>query len=273
MKDKIDLALKLKQRVLAKNISLYSLKGLPPEIYNNLQSYLQNALIIYKGNLVQSKIEALSDNTFAIYHTNNLHLKPRELILVIIPFGSVRYVFLCQVINIGDNFYEVTIIEPRSEERIPLKKKIPAFLSLIPEDFIREILNTNRFFLLRESNISLDNYKTLNEFHIYDLVLDSNNMISEKFKKYIQKTLYFGELRDLSRGGCGIKCQGKIHFEDDFGIFYVKFNLILERTIKFALFCHLRNISYHDGFSVFHLAYLTELKPELWGLIKEDLLR
>lgn len=272
MKDKIDLALKIKERVISKNVSLNSIKGLPDLVYNNLEYYLQNAIIIHKGTVNRAKLEVVSEKVLLIHNLNNLQLKLQEIIIVVLPVSLTKYIFFCKVINIHEYGYEVFILDPRSDERLSLKEKTPAFLSLIPKEFIREILESNKYFLLRESNISPENYNLLTEFHIYDLILDNKYMLSENFKKYINKILYFGELKDLSRGGCGIKCQGKIKIEDEFGLFYVKFNLQLKRQIKFALFSHLRNISFQNEYSVFHFAFLNEIKPVIWNLIREELL-
>lgn len=273
MKDRIDLALKIKERVISKNISLNSIKGLPDSVYNNLQHHLQNAIIIYKGTVSRARLEVLSERAFLLCNFSYSQLNLQEIIIVVLPVGSTRYVFVCKVNSVNGDCYEISILDPRSDERIVLGEKTPAFLSLIPKEFIKRVLESNEYLLLRESNISPENYNSLTEFHVYDLILDSKHMLSENFKKYINKILYFGDLKDISRGGCGIKCQGIINFEDEFGIFYIKFNFNFQfkKQIKFGLLSHLRNISFYDGYTTFHFAFLKEIKPEIWNLLRNDL--
>lgn len=163
MTDKIDLALKIKERVISRNISLNSLKGLPEQVINNLQYYLQNVIILHRGIVSRAKIEVISEKILQIHNLKNLQLKPQEIIIIVLPYELIKYVFFCKVINIYDNYYEVFILDPRSDERIILKDKTPAFLSLIPKEFIKNILDNNEYFLLRESNISSENYHSLTE--------------------------------------------------------------------------------------------------------------
>lgn len=271
MKEKINLASKIKDRVLVKNLSLNSLKKLPPEIFNKLSDLLKNFMLLHEGKLYKPEVRIIDEKTLLLKPEGLPVLNNNEVLLLILPFSEIRYIFIAKVTNIEHNGYTVTFMDPRSEERLPIEQKIPAFLSLIPQQFIRELIQNPAYQLLRESNATVDNYHLLEEIHIYDLILDDNHHVEEKFKKFIQKTLFVGEILDISKGGLAVKIPSKVQLDDEFNVFYVKFTFSQPKILKFALFSHLRNISQLEGGTIFHFSFLTGLNPELWNLIKGDL--
>lgn len=271
MKEKINLASKIKERVLVKNLSLNSLKKLPPEIFNKLSDLLKNFMLLHEGKLYKPEVRIIDEKTLLLKPEGLPVLNNNEVLLLILPFSEIRYIFIAKVTNIDHNGYTVTFMDPRSEDRLPIEQKIPAFLSLIPQQFIRELIQNPAYQLLRESNATVDNYHLLEEIYVYDLILDTNYHVDEKFKKFIQKTLFVGEILNISKSGLAVKVPSKVQWDDEFNIFYVKFNFSQPKILKFALFSHLRNISHSGENNVFHFSFLTGLNPDLWKLIKVDL--
>lgn len=271
MKEKINLANKIKERLLVKNYSLNSLNKLPSEIYQKLPNLIKKFLLLYQGKLYTPEIQILNEKTLILKPEGLPALKAEEVLLLILPFSEIRYIFIAKVLSSDEKGYMVTFLDPRCDERLNLNKKVPAFLSLIPQQFIRELLQNPKYQLLRESNATRENYNLLSEIHIYDLILDEKHHVEEKFKKFIQKTLFVGEIIDISKGGMAIKIPGNFNLEDEFKVFYVKFNISSSKVLKFALFSHLRNISHLEGGTSFHLSFLTGLNSDLWNLIKADL--
>jgi hypothetical protein len=271
MKEKISLATKLKERVLIKNFPLMSLNKLPSEIYKNLSVFVKNFLILYQGNLLKPQLEVISDTSLFIHKEPNLpDFKDGEILLLVLPFSQTRYVFQVKVVESQETGWKVEIVDPRTDERIPIKKKIPIFFSYINPQYVQSLIQDPEYQLLRESNFSVDTLPDLEEVHLYDLILNANHNIDENFKKLIQKTFLVGELVNISRGGLSAKTPGQLNISDDFGVFYVKFNLPLSnRIFKFALFSHLRNIVNREGFTVFHLSYITSLREEFWRVLKD----
>jgi len=197
-----------------------------------------------------------------------------ELALLILPFSKVRYIFEAKIKEEREDGYLAEILDPRNDERISIKGHIPVFFSYTPEKYVQKLLHKAEYYLLRETNFTIEAYSTLNEVYLYDLIITSTHTIDEEFKKLIQKTFLVGELVDLSKGGLCVRAQGEINISDEFGVFYLKFNLSTSsKTLKFALFAHLRNVSFREGYTYFHFAHLVEFRKEFWDLIKEDLVK
>lgn len=273
MKEKINIAAKIKERVLVKNFSLMSLDKLPSDIYKNLPTFLNNFLLLYGNNFYKPKLEIISDKTLLLPKEQELpDLKKGEAFLLILPFPQVRYVFQVKVVEANELGYTIEILDPRTDERIFIKNKVPIFFSYITPQYVQALVQNPEYQLLRETNFTLESFSTLEEIHFYDLVLNANHNIDENFKKLIQKTFLVGEIVNLSKGGLSAKSQTQVNIVDDFGIFYIKFNLQISKQIfKFALFAHLRKLDFRDGFTFFHMAYLRELTEEFWNQLKNIL--
>lgn len=228
-------------------------------------------MLLHEGKLYKPEVIIIDEKTLLLKPEGLPALNNNEVLLLILPFSEIRYIFIAKVTDIDQNGYIVNFMDPRSEERLSIEQKVPVFLSLIPEHFIRELLQSHEYQLLRESNATVDNYHLLEEIHIYDLILDDNHNVEEKFKKFIQKTLFVGEILDISKGGLAVKIPSKVQLDDEFNVFYLKFTFPRPKILKFALFSHLRNISQLKGGTVFHFSYLTGLNPGLWNLIRRDL--
>jgi hypothetical protein len=66
MKEKIDISLKIKERVLFRNLSLFSLDKLPGEIYKNLSQLKRNFLLLYDQKIYKPEIDILSPRKILI---------------------------------------------------------------------------------------------------------------------------------------------------------------------------------------------------------------
>lgn len=275
MKEKIDIALKIKERVLVRNFSLFSLDKLPPDIYKNLNNLKKNFLLLYAQKFYKPEIDILSPRKILIKKSSEIpSFQIGELGILILPFSNVRYVFQLKITEENEEGFIGDIIDPRYDERIPVKIHVPVFFSFITPKYVQNLLNNPGFQLLRETNFSQDSYQTLNEIHIYDLIIDENHNIDEEFKKLIQKTFLVGELVDISMGGLSAKAMGQVNISDEFGVFYLKCNITLpNKVLKLALFAHLRDLSFRENFTYFHFSYLSSLKRELWGVLRGDLLK
>ncbi|PMP63559.1 MAG: hypothetical protein C0197_02345 [Caldimicrobium thiodismutans] len=275
MKEKVDIALKIKERVLIRNITLFSLDKLPEEIYNKLPHLKRNFLLLYDQKLHKPEIDILSPRKILIKKNKELPtFQKGDLCLLILPLSKARYVFQVKITEENEDGFIGEFVDPRSDERIAIKSNIPVFVSFITPKFVQTILNYLGYQLLRETNFSPDSYQDLREIHLYDLIINENHNIDEEFKKLIQKTFLVGELVNISKGGLSVRTKGRINITDEFGVFYLKFDIHLKaKSFKFALFAHLRNISFKEDFTYLHLAFLSSLKREFWEVLKEELLK
>jgi len=98
MKDKIDLALKIKERVLYKNLLLYSFEKLPQEILNNLSYWKNQFLLLKEQNFYKVSLEILNSKELLIKKEGTLPpFQKGELVLLILPFSKVRYIFKAKI--------------------------------------------------------------------------------------------------------------------------------------------------------------------------------
>ncbi len=273
MKEKISLALKLKERILIKNFSLNSLKRLPPEIYKRLPQLLNNFLLLYKAQTYKPELQILSDSKFQVKKTGNLpSFRAGEILILILPFPDKRFIFQTQIVEENESGYILEILDPRAEERVPIKENMPVFFYLFSNQYIQELIQKPEYQLFRESNFSEENFDTLEELHLHDLILNENHNIDENFKKLIRRPLFVGNVVDISRAGICASTSGHIKFDDPFNLFYLNFNLPLQnKIIKFGLFCHLRDTSYASEKTFFHFSFLVSMREDFWKIIKEHL--
>lgn len=270
MKEKISFALKLKERVLFKNLSLKSFELLPEGIYKNLSHYLKNFLLLYKANIYKPELQILTDSSALLKKSEKLPpFKIGELLLLILPFPDKKFIFQCKVIEYKEEGFLLKILDPRAEERIKFKGEIPIFLYFIPPAYIQQLLQNEELQLLRESNFSEETFKDLPEIHIYDLVLNERHSIDDSFKKLLKNSLLIGSLVDISRSGICLSHTGQIKIEDPFKVFYINVTLSKsDKQIKLGLFCHLRDLSYREGKTFFHFTFLISLREEIWKVLK-----
>ncbi len=271
MREKINLASKIKERVLISNNSLISLDKLPSEIYQNLLHFSKNFLLLYKQNIYKPHLEIVSDKEILLFKKESIpDFKVSEVLLLILPFPNVRYIFQCKVKEVNERGYLVEILDPREDERISLSERRPLFISHIPFNYVQKILQDPGYQLLRETNFSLEDLDNLEEAHIYDLILNSSHNIDETFKKLIQKTLLVGEVINLAKGGIAGRFSGTLRFTDEFNIFYLKFELIIkEKVFKFGILSHLKGETVQDGTTSLSFIFIRGLKKEFWDILKE----
>lgn len=275
MKERIDIATKIKERVLIRNLTLYSLEKLPSDIYKNIERLKTNFLLLYNQKFYKPHLVILTPRKILIKKDSEIpSLQKGELALLILPFSNTRYVFQIKITEENEEGFIGEIIDPRYGERITIKLQVPTFFSFITPKFVQNLLTQPGYQLLRESNFLPESYPTLKEIHLYDLIIDERHNIEDEFKSLIQKTFLVGELVDLSMEGLCAKAKGEIKISDDLGVFYIKFNLPLpEKMVKFALFTHLRNLTFREGYTYFHLTFLVSLRKEFWEALRADLLR
>lgn len=275
MKEKISLSIKLKERVLSKNIALNSLNRLPKEVYQKLPYLLNNFLLLYNLNIYKPEMKILSDKTLFLKKTEALpNFSEAEILLLILPLSDIRYILQTKVLEVRDEGYLLEIQDPRTEERILIKGSQAAFLYFIPPQYIQVLIQNPDYHLLRETNfIPRDNDSSseqLEEIHMYDLILDATHRIDETFRKLLHKTFLVGRVIDLSKGGACVETSGRIKLDSQINLFYLSFSLpLLQRECKLGLFSQLKDISYREEKTRFHLAFLVELHKNFWEFIKK----
>lgn len=277
MKEKISLSLKLKERVLTKNISLNSLSRLPQDIYKKLPNLLNNFLLVYSLNIYKPELKILSDEKLLLKRVENLpYFNEKEILLLILPFSETRFIFQTKILEETPEGYILEIQDPRTEERITLKSAPPVFLYFISSQYVQALIKNPDYHLLRETNFMPDNVEPnveLEEIHVYDLIIDSTHKIDETFRKILHKPFLVGKLKDFSKGGACIEAAGRINLDSQINLFYINFGFpLLQKECKLGLFCQLKDLSYKDEKTYFHLAFLVELHKNFWDFIKRLLI-
>ena len=273
MTEKLSFALKLRERLSGRNLSLNSFSKLPKPTLDLLKSGGLKPLLIYEKNIYPVQILILDDHTFSIKKEGLPKLQPFEVFLLVVPQGDVRYIFQARLSKEEGQDYIVSILDPRSEPRLSMPKPIPSFLSFMPPAYVNKLLQNEYYYLMRETNFSSEvDFISKKEVYVYDLVLDERSMIDEEFKKHVQRVFLTGILKDLSRSGACVTTKGRINIAEDTLVFYLRFEVpTKERLLKFALFSLLKDVSYHEDNTSLHFNYLTSLKPETWALIEKEL--
>ena len=273
MTEKLSFALKLRERLSGRNLSLNSFSKLPKPTLDLLKSGGLKPLLIYEKNIYPVQILILDDHTFSLKNEGLPKLQPFEVFLLVVPQGDVRYIFQARLSKEEGQNYIVSVLDPRSEPRLSMPKPIPSFLSFIPPAYVNKLLQNEYYYLMRETNFSSEvDFISKKEVYVYDLVLDERSMIDEEFKKHMQRVFLTGILKDLSRSGACVTTKGRINIAEDTLVFYLRFEVpTKERLLKFALFSLLKDVSYHEDNTSLHFNYLTSLKPETWALIEKEL--
>jgi hypothetical protein len=273
MTEKLSFSLKLRERLSGRNLSLNSFSKLPANILDLLKSGRLKPLLVYQKNIYPVQILILDNHTFSLNKEGLPSLQPFEVFLLVIPQGDVRYIFQARLSKEEGQNYIVSILDPRSEPRLPIIKSVPAFISFIPSTYVNKLLQNEHYYLMREVNFSSEvDFISKKEIYIYDLVLDEKSMVDEEFKKHVQRVFLTGILKDLSRSGACVTTKGRINIAEDTLVFYLRFEVpTKERLIKFALFSLLRDVTYQEDNTTLHFNFLTNLKPEAWALIEKEL--
>jgi len=273
MTERLSFALKLRERLSGRNLSLNSFSKLPKPTLDLLKSGGLKPLLIYEKNIYPVQILILDDHTFSLKKEGLPKLQPFEVFLLVVPQGDVRYIFQARLSKEEGQNYIVSILDPRSEPRLSMPKPIPSFLSFMPPAYVNKLLQNEYYYLMRETNFSSEvDFISKKEVYVYDLVLDERSRIDEEFKKHVQRIFLTGILKDLSRSGACVTTKGRINIAEETLVFYLRFEVpTKERLLKFALFSLLRDVSYHEDNTNLHFYYLTSLKPETWALIEKEL--
>jgi hypothetical protein len=273
MVEKLSFSLKLRERLSGRNLSLNSFSKLPANTLDLLKSGGLKPLLVYQKNIYPVQILILDDHTFSLNKEGLPSLQPFEVFLLVIPQGDVRYIFQARLSKEEGQNYIVSILDPRSEPRVPITKSVPAFISFIPPAYVNKLLQNEHYYLMREVNFSSEvDFISKKEVYIYDFVLDEKSRVDEEFKKHVQRVFLTGILKDLSRSGACVMTKGRINIAEDTLIFYLRFEVpTKERLIKFALFSLLRDVTYQEDNTTLHFNFLTSLKPEAWALIEKEL--
>ncbi len=273
MTEKLSLSLKLRERLSGKNLTLNSFSKLPKPTLDLLKSGGLKPLLVYQRNIYPVQILILDDQTFSLNKEGLPKLQPFEVFLLVVPQGDVRYIFQARLSKEEGQTYIASILDPRSEPRLPIPKPVPSFLSFIPPAYVNKLLQNEHYYLMRETNFSSEaDFISKKEVYIYDLVLDERSMIDEEFKKHVQRIFLTGILKNISRSGACVTTKGRVNIAEDTLVFYLRFEVpTKERILKFALFSLLRDVTSHEDNTDFHFSYLTSLKPEAWALIEREL--
>uniref|UniRef100_A0A7V5XHK4 Uncharacterized protein n=1 Tax=Thermodesulfobacterium geofontis TaxID=1295609 RepID=A0A7V5XHK4_9BACT len=183
--EKISLTNKIKTSILTRNIQLGSLNYLPDSLKVDLNKTLKGALIFHKQNLLKGNLKVLNKGEIFIDKEPGIpEFSEGDLVIIILPQPNIRYVFQTVVKEKLPDGYKLGILNPRYDKRLVLKTVVPAFVTYLnPNLFISFI--ENEYYLIRNSNFSLEDASQLKEIQFYDLIFNEKNQIDEEFKKAI----------------------------------------------------------------------------------------
>ena len=181
--EKISLTNKIKTSILTRNIQLGSLNYLPASLKVDLNKTLKGALIFHKQNLLKGNLKVLNKGEIFIDKEPGIpEFSEGDLVIIILPQPNIRYVFQTVVKEKLPDGYKLGILNPRYDKRLILKTVVPAFVTYLkPNLFISFI--ENEYYLIRNSNFSLEDASQLKELQFYDLIFNEKNQIDEEFKK------------------------------------------------------------------------------------------
>lgn len=270
--DKISLTKKIQASVLTRNIQLGSLNYLPTPLKIDLNKTLQGALIFYQQNLLKRTLKVLNEREiFLNKEPGMIEFLKGDLVLIIIPQNKIKYIFQTTVEEVLPDGYKLKILNPRHDKRLTLNTSVPVFISYINHSLFLNFIQ-NEYYLIRNSNFSLEKASELDDLQFYDLVFDEKNQIDEEFKKAINTYQIMGEMVDISSGGVCIKTYNIVQIPENVHLFHTKFEISVQnKSIKAGLLCHLRNTRFEEINTFLHMAFLLPFKPEVWKRIEEIL--
>lgn len=271
--EKIELSSKIKISVLSRNVQLASLKYLPIPLRVDLDRTLKNAIVFHKQNIIKNSLKVLNEKEIILEKTQDLpEFTKGELILIILPYNEeIRFIFQTVVEEILPEGYKLKILSPRHDKRLILKTPIPVFVSYISHSLFFNFLQKN-YYLVRNTNFSLENVSELKDLEFYDLIFDEKNQLNEEFKKVINKYHIQGELVDISSSGLCVKAMSIIQIPENTHLLYTKFEISSQNgSIKSGLLCHLRSHRIEGNKTFLHMAFLLTFKPEIWQKLEEIL--
>uniref|UniRef100_A0A7V4N376 PilZ domain-containing protein n=1 Tax=Thermodesulfobacterium geofontis TaxID=1295609 RepID=A0A7V4N376_9BACT len=270
--EKISLTNKIKTSILIRNIQLGSLNYLPDPLKVDLNKALKDALIFHKQNLLKGTLKALNERE--IFFNKDVEIpefSEGDLVIIIIPQSNRRYVFQTIVKENLSDGYKLRILSPRHDKRLILKTIVPIFITYLNPSLFTNFIESE-YYLIRNSNFSLEDVSQLNELQFYDIIFNEKNQIDEEFKKSINTYQVQGEIVDISSGGLCVKTPVILQIPENIHLVYTKFEIVAEnKNIKSGLLCDLRNIRFEGITTFLHMAFLISFKPEVWKKIEEIL--
>lgn len=272
MPEKIKLPSYLRQTLYKRNLQINSFDKLPKPIRDEVFFKKKEILSFHQGQLFKVLIEEGAGKEIKItFLDNKPQIKPNESLVLVVPTPKERYVLQGKVEEVVDDCkVKLTILNPRIDKRFEIFREEAVFLSFLPISFF-EALFLGKYFLLRDTNISRENFEKISKGYVYDLIIDQSENIVHEFSKILKTSALLTFLKDISKGGACVFAKKALSFDWHVLPIYLRgsINLSDEKSLNLGLLGMTRHIRIEDSQTFFHITWSRPLPEEIFEFIKK----
>ncbi len=273
MPEKIRLPAYLKQALYKRNLQINSLKKLPTPILGKVLEKKLPVLAFHDGQPYKAFVEDSHQEDFKSFWIHFWetpeHLTPGENLVLVIATPKERFVLQGLIKEKKASQVLFSTVDPRTEERLVYPKPEPVFLSFLPLPLFEGLLS-ERYFLLRDTNIPKEGAPELKKAYVYDLIIDQQENVAEEFSRILKNPGQVGFLKDISRGGAGVSCPKEPAVKESQPL-YLRGTLQLPSGVNFnlGLIGLLRGRHKKEGQTFLHIMWARPLPSEVYLFLKE----
>jgi len=271
MPEKIKVPSYLRQSLYKRNLQLNSFDKLPKSLREDVLSKKKPVLAFHEGKPFKALVEEGAGKKLKIAFLEKVpHLKAPENLVLVLSTPKDRYVFQGRIEEIDeDQKIKLTLNNPRAEERLEIAREEAVFISFLPNSLF-EALFSERYFLLRDTNISRGIIENLKQGYVYDLIIDQNENLVDEFSKILKTSGLATFLKDISRGGACVFTKKVYSFEGHVVPLYLRGSVqgSQEKSFNLGLVGMTREIRVEGLRTYFHIRWLKPLPEEVLAFMK-----
>ena len=268
MPEKILLPAYLRETLYRKNIQVRGIRELPQDLRDEILSGRKTVLVFSSGKVFPAQVIKAVDKAALIRFTGPVPpVKPPENILLVVSSPTTRYVFQALVRAVEKGIFQVQFLEPRVEERLVPPGERAVFFTPLPLSLFEPLLS-GRYFLLRDTNLSPEGVRDLEQGYVYDLIIDDTDNVVGEFERLMSSPGKIFTLRDISRGGACIYMNRVFSPEKEAFPLYLRGTLEGRgRTFNFGLLGITRRVRIEGNRTYFHIMWVQRLRPFIFEFI------
>ncbi|OAQ21786.1 hypothetical protein [Thermosulfurimonas dismutans] len=271
MPEKIRLPSYLRQTLYKRNLQINSFDKLPRPIRAEVLFKKKEILAFHQGKPFKALVEEGAGKELKIaFSEDKPTIKPNENLVLVVATPKERYVLQGKVEEVVDDHkVKLAITNPRMEERLEIPREEAVFISFLPISLF-EALFSERYFLLRDTNISKETFEIVNKGYVYDLIIDQNENVVDEFSEILKTSGLVTFLKDISRGGACVFAKKVLSFDWHVLPIYLRgsINVSDEKGFTLGLVGMTRQIRVEGSQTFFHIMWARPLPEEVFAFIK-----
>ena len=152
----IEISKQIKDLVNRSNVQIHALDALAPTVRNRFIFGKQPVLVMLGQHAAKAKLHDLGDGRVSVESPDfPPYLKPGGRVVVVLPAGDTRYVLQANIEKLFPGVLELTISDPRSDERFRADGVVPVEFLEVPPGILMKLMNGS-LVLVRDTNFALD---------------------------------------------------------------------------------------------------------------------